>query len=81
MAVTILITILGPYWYIFAGYLFCNVLHWLMGWYKARKLARESSKSGMKGILIKLACLFANEIHSILENLVQLWLQCVGPLN
>ena len=54
VAVTILVTILGPYWYIFAGYLLCNVLDWLTGWYKARKLGRESSKTGLKGILKKL---------------------------
>ena len=53
-AVTILMAILGPYWYIFAGYLLCNVLDWLTGWYKARKLGRESSKTGLKGILKKL---------------------------
>lgn len=54
VAVTILVTILGPYWYIFAGYLLFNVLDWLTGWYKARKLGRESSKTGLKGILKKL---------------------------
>lgn len=53
-AVTVLVAILGPYWYIFAGYLLCNVLDWLTGWYKARKLGRESSKTGLKGILKKL---------------------------
>lgn len=46
--------ILGIYWYIFAGYLLCNVLDWLTGWYKSRKLGKESSKSGLAGILKKI---------------------------
>ena len=45
--VTVLVAILGPYWYIFAGYR-------LTGWYKARKLGKESSKTGLKGILKKM---------------------------
>lgn len=53
-AVMVLTAIFGVYWYIFAGYLLCNVLDWLTGWYKSRKLERESSKVGFKGILKKL---------------------------
>lgn len=53
-AVTILTAIFGIYWYIFAGYLLCNVLDWLTGWYKSRKLGNESSKTGLKGILKKM---------------------------
>lgn len=52
--VTVLVAILGPYWYIFAGYLLCNILDWLTGWYKARKLQRESSKTGLQGIIKKM---------------------------
>ena len=52
--VTVLIAILGPYWYIFAGYLLFSAMDWLTGWYKARKLGKESSKAGLKGILKKL---------------------------
>lgn len=52
--VTILTAVLGVYWYIFAGYLLCNVLDWLTGWYKSRRLGRESSKTGLKGILKKM---------------------------
>ena len=51
--VTILTVVLGTYWYVFAGYLLCNVLDWLTGWYKSRKLGRESSKAGLMGILKK----------------------------
>lgn len=53
-AVTVLVAILGPYWYIFAGYLVCNILDWLTGWYKARKLKKESSGIGLMGALKKM---------------------------
>lgn len=53
-AVTILTAVFGVYWYVFAGYLLCNVLDWGTGWYKARRLGKESSKVGFKGILKKL---------------------------
>lgn len=52
--VTIFTAVFGVYWYIFAGYLLCNVLDWLTGWYKSRKLGNESSKTGLKGILKKM---------------------------
>lgn len=51
---TIAAAILGIYWYVFAGYLLCNILDWLSGWYKARKLGTETSKAGLKGILKKI---------------------------
>lgn len=53
-AVTIMTAVFGIYWYIFAGYLLCNVLDWLTGWYKSRKLGKESSKTGLEGILKKM---------------------------
>lgn len=46
--VTVLTAVFGVYWYIFAGYLLCNVLDWLTGWYKSRKLGQESSKKRTK---------------------------------
>lgn len=52
--VTLLSGILGIFWYIFVAYFILNVLDWLTGWYKARKLRRESSTVGMQGILKKL---------------------------
>lgn len=52
--VMVLTAMLGVYWYIFAGYLLFNVLDWLTGWYKSRKLGKESSRVGLKGILKKL---------------------------
>ena len=51
--VAVLTTLFGTYWYVFAGFLLCNVLDWLTGWYKSYKLGRESSKAGFKGILKK----------------------------
>lgn len=54
VAVTIMTAVFGIYWYIFAGYLLCNVLDWLTGWYKSRKLGKESSKTGLEGILKKM---------------------------
>ena len=51
--VAVLTTLFGAYWYVFAGFLLCNVLDWLTGWYKSYKLGKESSKAGFKGILKK----------------------------
>lgn len=54
MAVTVLTALFGVYWYVFAGYLLSNVLDWITGWYKAKRLGEESSKTGMWGIIKKL---------------------------
>lgn len=53
-AVTVMTAIFGIYWYIFAAFLVFNVLDWLTGWYKSRKLKKESSVVGLWGILKKL---------------------------
>lgn len=53
-AVAIASAILGIYWYVFAGYLLCNALDWLTGWYKARRLKKEDSRIGLKGIIKKM---------------------------
>lgn len=52
--VTLLSALFGVYWYLFATYLLLNVFDWLTGWYKSRRLKKESSKVGLKGILKKL---------------------------
>lgn len=52
--VTILTAFFGTFWYLFALFLLFNVLDWLTGWYKARHLKLESSRTGLKGILKKL---------------------------
>ena len=49
----ILTMIFGTYWYVFAGYLLCNILDWLTGWCKSRKLGKENSRMGFRGILKK----------------------------
>ena len=51
--VAVLSAIFGTYWYLFAGFLACNILDWVTGWYRSRKLRQESSYSGLKGILKK----------------------------
>ncbi len=54
-AVVVALTALfGVYWYLFAAYLLFNVLDWLTGWYKSRKLKQESSSVGLIGIIKKL---------------------------
>lgn len=52
--VAVATAIFGMYWYVFAGYLLCNMLDWLTGWYKARKMSKETSVAGLKGILKKI---------------------------
>lgn len=52
--VTLLSALLGAYWYLFAAYLLLNIFDWLTDWYKSRKLKKESSKVGLKGIIKKL---------------------------
>ena len=48
-AVAVFSGLFGVYWYLFAGYLALNVIDWLTGWYKARKLGKESSAVGWRG--------------------------------
>ena len=52
--VVILSAIFGHFWYLFALYLLFNILDWLTGWAKARKLKRESSRAGLSGAMKKL---------------------------
>ena len=54
VAITVLTAILGPHWYLFAIFLVLNVIDWLTGWYRSRKLKQASSKIGFKGIVKKL---------------------------
>jgi toxin secretion/phage lysis holin len=50
MIVTILTAIFGEFWYLFAAFLIFNIIDWLSGWSKARKLKLENSEKGLKGI-------------------------------
>lgn len=52
--VILLTGIFGEHWMLFAGLLFFNVVDWLTGWYKARKLKQESSAIGLKGLVKKM---------------------------
>ncbi len=52
--VTFMTAVFGIYWYIFAAYFIFNIFDWLTGWYKSRRLKRESSSVGLKGALKKL---------------------------
>lgn len=53
-AVAVLSAVFGVYWYLFAGYLVLNILDWITGWYRSRKLHKESSYVGLMGIIKKL---------------------------
>lgn len=56
MIVTILTAIFGEFWYLFAAFLVFNIIDWLSGWSKARKLKIENSEKGLKGIAKKIWC-------------------------
>lgn len=51
--VMVLTAFFGQFWYLFAAFLVFNIIDWLTGWAKARKLKEESSQIGLKGILKK----------------------------
>lgn len=51
--VTILTALFGEFWYLFAAFLVFNIIDWLTGWMKSRKLKQESSHAGLKGIIKK----------------------------
>lgn len=51
--VTILTALFGEFWYLFAAFLLFNIIDWLTGWMKSRKLKQESSHAGLKGIIKK----------------------------
>ncbi len=52
--IAVFTAVFGIYWYIFAAYMLLNVFDWLTGWYKSRRQKKESSSTGLKGILKKL---------------------------
>ena len=54
MIVTILTAVFGEFWYMFAAFLVFNIIDWLSGWNKARKLKLENSEKGLKGIVKKI---------------------------
>lgn len=51
--VSILSTVLGPMWILFAALYILNILDWITGWYWASKNKKSSSKVGAQGIAKK----------------------------
>lgn len=54
--VAIMTAIFGEFWYLFAAFLVFNIIDWISGWSKARKLKIENSKKGLSGIAKKIWC-------------------------
>lgn len=52
--VTLMTSIFGAYWYVFAAYFICMVFDYITGWLKARLKHNESSSMGLRGIVKKL---------------------------
>lgn len=52
--VMLLSGLFGQFWYLFGAFLLLNVIDWLTGWAKARKLKQESSSMGLLGLIKKL---------------------------
>ena len=52
--IALLTAIFGAFWYVFVAFMILNIVDYLTGWYKARKLKKECSKVGLNGILKKL---------------------------
>lgn len=51
--IAVLSYVLGPHWVLFAGFLLLNLIDWITGWMKSRKLKKTSSKTGLNGIIKK----------------------------
>ncbi|WMJ78518.1 MULTISPECIES: phage holin family protein [unclassified Sedimentibacter] len=56
VVVTIMTAVFGEFWYLFAAFLVFNIIDWLSGWSKARKLKIENSEKGLSGIAKKIWC-------------------------
>ncbi len=54
MIVAIMTAVFGEFWYLFAAFLVFNIIDWMSGWTKARKLKIENSEKGLSGILKKI---------------------------
>ena len=48
-----LAAVLGQYWFLFAGFLLCNVADWLSGWMRSREKGESCSRVGARGIVKK----------------------------
>jgi len=67
----LLTAIFGAYWYLFAAFLVLNVLDWLTGWYKARRLGEECSQIGFKGIVKKLGYWVMIAVAFLMANVME----------
>lgn len=66
--VSIMTAVFGIYWYIFAAYFLFNILDWLTGWYRSRKIKTESSREGLLGILKKLGYWIIIAVAFLMSN-------------
>ena len=53
-AILALSAFFGQFWYLFALYILFNILDWITGWAKSRRLCSESSRAGLSGVVKKL---------------------------
>lgn len=66
--VSIMTAVFGINWYIFAAYFLFNILDWLTGWYRSRKIKTESSREGLLGILKKLGYWIIIAVAFLMSN-------------
>lgn len=52
--VAVLSYILGEHWFLFAAFLFLNLMDWITGWMKSRLSGKENSMKGWTGVVKKL---------------------------
>lgn len=67
--IAILTALFGTYWYVFAGYLLCNILDYITGFAWARKNHEESSKVGLIGILKKFGYWIIISVSFLIPNM------------
>lgn len=53
--VTLLSTVFGTHWYLFAAFILLNTVDYITGWIKARCTKTENSNKGLKGIIKKVS--------------------------
>lgn len=52
--ITLLTAIFGEHWFLFAVFLFLNIIDWFTGWMKARMTNTSNSTKGWQGVLKKI---------------------------
>jgi len=71
--VTVLTALFGTYWYIFAGYLLCNILDYITGYAEARKNHTESSRTGIVGIMKKVGYWIIVSVAFLIPSMFIKW--------